>query len=549
MLKKLSEKIDTILLALSSDKMCLLLILTGIFIRTKHYLDACSLWLDESWVAIEIMAKSFSEVYFYKPFFEGFSRPPMLFSLLSKFVLTLLGNHELSLRFIPFIASIISLFLFLALLKKYLDKRMVFWGLLFFVFNDTAIRYAIEFKQYSTDLMVALIILYSADYLKRKDIKYLRVVAWGFMCAVLLFLSNSSVFISGAVFTVYFFAYFYKKDMKKIIWLLYAFIIFISFGYAVYLLALKGMVTNKKLTGMWATHFLPVGNYYEIFVWLKNEILQMFQNPLGLAYPLFGFILSILGSIRLFKKDKEIASIFILSIGLTLTAACLGKYPFTGRLIFFLVPGIIVLLFEGISFLTDILPRAKIIGLIIVLVILFHPVTTVLGQIKSDRCYEDNREVMQYFAENYSSRDYIFINDSATFTFNYYLDYFLVKDRMHLYDYPFANGEGGKVLKTGRFLDQVRNCGGTKCLAMDYQYDLYREDYGFVNILAPKPYKRYYSISTLPKEILTPGRIWIFFSHLPNDTKEEALKLFDQHGKQITAVEKRGASLFLYEMN
>ena len=135
------------------------LILLGLLLRLRQYLVMRSLWLDEAMLALNIIGRTYAGLLQPLAYSQG---GPVAFLLAEKLVITLLGNHELALRLIPFVAGCDSLVLFALLLRQVLGKTGTYTALALFAIGSPLIYYASEVKQYSSDVFIALLLLWLA---------------------------------------------------------------------------------------------------------------------------------------------------------------------------------------------------------------------------------------------------------------------------------------------------------------------------------------------------------------------------------------------------
>src|SRR6185503_8451750 len=132
------------------------LLLLGFALRLRQYLTSRSLWADEAMLALNIVNRSFGELFQPLDFNQG---APIGFLLVEKFFNAILGRHELVLRFFPFLAGLAALGLFYLLLKQTTHRTGLLVGLALFAVNPQLVYYTSESKQYIVDVMVLLAIL------------------------------------------------------------------------------------------------------------------------------------------------------------------------------------------------------------------------------------------------------------------------------------------------------------------------------------------------------------------------------------------------------
>ena len=131
---------------LASTPLHAALIGLGIVARVARYASDRSLWLDESYLALNLMNRSYSELLGTLDFGQG---GPAGFLLLEKLAVDALGDSERALRLLPFLAGVASLCLFYAIARRLLTPVAVPIALLPFAVGYPFLTYAGMVKQYA----------------------------------------------------------------------------------------------------------------------------------------------------------------------------------------------------------------------------------------------------------------------------------------------------------------------------------------------------------------------------------------------------------------
>jgi uncharacterized protein YqgC (DUF456 family) len=82
-------------------------------------------------------------------------------------------------------------------------------------------------------------------------------------------------------------------------------------------------------------------------------MLDALVNPTGLAHFVLAAVIISLGIVGLFWRNIPLLILLFLPWLLTICASALHKYPFTDRLLLFLVPTVVILLSYGINILSS----------------------------------------------------------------------------------------------------------------------------------------------------------------------------------------------------
>jgi uncharacterized membrane protein len=186
-----------------------LIVLTGIILRIIVFFQNRSLIIDEANLAMNIVEKKML-LFFHSLDYEQYCPP--IFLVLSKLSINLFGTNEFSLKIIPFLGGAFSLILLYFLGKHFVKEKAIQWYLLLlFSFSSVAIRYSTEVKQYSTDAVICLALVYLAILFKNKEWNLKNSLIWMFIGSISIWSSMSSIFILASVG----FAFLYQSFKNK----------------------------------------------------------------------------------------------------------------------------------------------------------------------------------------------------------------------------------------------------------------------------------------------------------------------------------------------
>ena len=123
----------------------------SLYLRLDAFLINNTFFTDEILLAVNVLNRNYSGLLFPLDYFQS---APFLFLVLSKFICSKIGYVEQCFRFIPFLSSVASLFLFYKLsciVYRNCYSRVL--ALLTFGINYQLLFYTQVFKQYSTDVL------------------------------------------------------------------------------------------------------------------------------------------------------------------------------------------------------------------------------------------------------------------------------------------------------------------------------------------------------------------------------------------------------------
>lgn len=386
-----------------------LIFLLAFVLRVKTYLLGRILWLDECALAQNILEKNFWD--FFQPMANS-QKAPFIFMKLSKLVTEIGGINELSLRFIPFICGVFSIFVFYLLSKDTLKTKFaIIMSNLLFAINYELIYYSQEFKQYSWDVLLFISYILILSKLDLNQISYKKCIMYSLFLPMTIFLSFPCVFVVGAYFIL---SLFNNQNKKKMATFFLPTII-VSFIY--YLCNLQSNDIPRYLK-YWNTGFLKFN---------INSIIMCFRENFNFFFApnkfiLLGLILFIIGTILMIKTKKRIVGIIFLSLFLVILASVLQIYPMWQRVALYLLPVIILIMAKPLDLIGK---QAKIASLMVLILFCtyfsgynFH----YLHNFFTPNIFLRNDALATFpkLVERYDDKDILIVNSSTKSDYIYY---------------------------------------------------------------------------------------------------------------------------------
>lgn len=325
----------------------LLIIIFGIFIRVAQYSSNRALWGDEASLALNIVNRSYLELL--QPLDRNQAAPPG-FLWIEKLFTQILGNNEYSLRLFPLISGIVSLLAFYKLGKWAGSAIALPIALILFACLRYTLYYATEVKQYSSDVMIALLLCLLLIPLREQMLNIRRILLIGILGAVAIWFSHPTIFVLAGIESANLILTSVQQRKAILINRLPAYLLWlISFG-SMYFLTIARVMQNNSLQNAWGDEY---PNTIFDLLWLLDSFGRFFYRPLGFSAIFDGIAILafVIGCVFFIKKNPSKFLIFMSPVFATLAATYLHKYPFRGRLILFLVPFFILVIAEGIAFL------------------------------------------------------------------------------------------------------------------------------------------------------------------------------------------------------
>lgn len=512
-----------------------ILISLGVILRIKRWLENRSLWIDEAYLGMHIMATSWKGILLNQRWAVDFPVPPMGFMLMEKINAAIFGNNEMALRLFPLCCGILAIVLFYVLTKKILTFRMMVFALALFVLNDYLIEYSSELKQYSTDMMVvltlSLLFLFKTDEhfaIARKD-------SLVFVLAGMVALTFSHV----AIFVLAAFGICQQAQLilsrrfsdamtgvKVGFWWILAF----SFWYSI---SLSQMSSEPELIAIVKNlrYMINVPLWsLDSLKWFGGKIVNIVTYAAGLKPFFLAALLCIAGTAVLARQNRKVFFILFFPLILAFCAAGAGRYLLGGRFSLFMVPAILIGSIKGVEVCFGRKDWRNFVVFGFCGIIFFSGLLPLTWQhFRQGQQKEEARELVRYFQKNYRKQDALLINEASAITFWYYLgqngvyqlpDYILMSDRIITdEDLPHV------------FLSHVK-----------ISYDAKGYYYGYPD---SRQVKKLFMNSSL--DLNHVKRLWIFGGHMKG-SQEFVREYFERKGlKPVVDKENPGAMLMMYE--
>jgi hypothetical protein len=330
-----------------------LLLLIGVAWRLLRYLLDFPLWLDEAFLALNLMdAHTFS----------GALRPlraqvaPVLFLWVEWAGMKLLGPYELVLRFLPFVAGILALLLFVRLARRTLEPLAAVLAVGILSVAYFPVRFSAEVKPYTLDLLFAIaFFILALEWLA--DTSRLRpIVGIVLLAPLAAALSYPSVFILATLGCVLFPEIHRHPDVKaRLLVLTGALLAGAVFAVSYLTVGVEQFEASRGFLRAYWEEAFPPAMPGPLLAWLVSAHTgNLFAYPLGdvAGAGAVTFVLCVIGAIALYRSGaRHTVVLLTLPFGWTLAAAALHLYPYGPhpRVAQHLAPSICLLAGNGLA--------------------------------------------------------------------------------------------------------------------------------------------------------------------------------------------------------
>lgn len=480
----------------------IIVVLVGAALRARLYLFNRSFWLDEAYLAVNLVDRNLLELAGPLAFNQV---APYGFLVSTKLLAALLGAGEWVLRLIPFISGVIALILVLRLVTRSLAFAGSISALLLVSLSPMAIQYAAEFKQYSSDLAVAALLLLLGFRLVSGRAEGPPFFVLALVGVLVVWISLPAVLLLAGIAAADLSLKTMDRDWEGVRGRAPAYLLWGgSFLLMLPLLqeAREGLA-QYALT-QWSDAYAPLPpESLGDLVWFLRRYRHLFDDVVGLASWSGAAVLGVLGTIKLLRDRRRQLVVIGGVLVMTVAASGLRMYPVESRAALFLLPVAALLFGAGVQQSVSALGGYKWLATAaLILFVLARPLGVGLG-IATDPDPREMRQVYGRFLKDVRPSDEIYVYYGAEPMVRYYA---------HLLggeDLPFHFGQRARETPEVYFGELEEHLGAE--------------------------------------------RVWMLFSHdttgpfgLERDLILSAARCY---GEELLQFEKAGAYLYLYDLS
>jgi hypothetical protein len=480
-------------------------VLVGILLRLLRYLRNDSLWADEAALALNIVGRSFDGLFRPLDYKQG---APVLFLVIEKLVTIVSGNTEYALRLFPLMAGIATIGLVYLVGRRCLGSVGLVAALALTALSMSLLGYSSEVKPYSSDAMASVAVVL-VTLMAIEDQTPRSLVRAGAVGSIALLLSFPAILVLAAcgLVTLVTCTRSNPRFARQFIGVVAVWLVVVSFDYWFFL---RPLTINVALLDYWGQRGFWPASTWEDLSWFVVAPLRLFLPPtLGLGPWWLSAAAFGLGVVFLIRRNAVILGMVLLSAAGALCAAALHTYPFSGRLLLFLVPGCLIVIAAGFDLVVEMpwrLSTAALVGMACLL--LFRPVADAATSLARHEGRENLKPLLDAAVSQSRPGDLLYVYTGAANAFEYYTRY-------------RARYQGLNRLEVIRGIRRPRD-------ASDYEIDL--------------------------QQLSGHRRVWVLLSHAWNEASkrdEEALlnAYLAQMGTRLMEIRESKASLYLYDLS
>jgi hypothetical protein len=411
----------------------------GAACRLAQYAANRSLWLDESFLALNVLQRDYSRLLQPLDYNQG---APVGFLWLTRALVGLLGSSEPVLRLAPLLAGLAALPLFALLLRRVTGGRPALVGFALFALAEPLIYYSAEFKQYSLDALATVLGLWLGARLLDARLPPGRWLLLGLGGAMLAWLSHPAAFTLFAVWSILLLRRLTRREHAAAIAVAAGGLLSAAGLLTLYLLNLRGLQANTVLQQTWRNAFFPLPpRSLPELLWLPRTLLWSFAylsgrpltTPAGAVPAAIAAALALWGLGRSLHRNPWQGALLHLPLAAAIAASALHAYPLSGRFLLFALPILLADCSEGLAGLQLLKrPHGRILSALCALALLAPPASLAARHLVQPRLREEIRPLLEYLQDARKPGDALYVYYGATPAFLYYADRYQLPENLLL---------------------------------------------------------------------------------------------------------------------
>ena len=399
----------------------------GVGLRVWQYAAGTSLWLDELAVAQNVVSRPVGKLLSSPLAWDQVA--PKGFLLAEKLAVALGGANEYGLRFFPLICSIAALLLFVRVAERVLGQAAPI-AVALFATAGPLIDYAARVKQYSTDVAAAVLLLWVVLELQRGERPVRKLHGAGIIGAIAVWFSQPAVLVLAGLGAALLVIAWSNRDgrSRSGLWPL---LLWWGSSAAAATAASFASVTAETRHSMMTTYDLwrlgvPPDSLPQAIqsLWPLSRLTALVARggEASLAYPFahLYLLLTLFGACILFRRSWPTALLIFGPFLAALGVAVARLYPFSDRLILFLLPGFFLATTAAIDGIRmQICRLSSYAGFAVVLLLIGPAVIPIIKQPPPYRI-ADVKPVLSYLQQRRLSGDSIYVYYNAVPAMSFY---------------------------------------------------------------------------------------------------------------------------------
>jgi hypothetical protein len=402
-------------------------VIVGAALRLWQYAADTSQWTDELALTKGILTLDLQHLLTAPLLFQQVA--PKGFLLVQKLLVMALGPSDYALRLFPLACSLAALLVFTRLAARMLEGAGPLAASVLFATAAPFIVSGALVKQFAADVCVAVLLWWLAHELTSRPLTRRRAVWAALLGSLLVWFSQPGVLMVaalGATLVAWPPETHEGTRARRLLFPMLACWAASSLAATLVAFATLAPGTGEYVRRFWAIGYAP-RSAARLFgtLWPLDQLRLLYGPGLahgGLAYrlPTMYVALTAVGFVVLWRRDRRTAALLLAPPVLTLGAAVVGQYPFSERLILFLVPSFMLAIAAAVEAVRRLLrPYSRVLALSAAVALLL-PALYPLAATPPVYYSEHMKPVLSYVRERRQPGDGIYVYYGAAHAVTFY---------------------------------------------------------------------------------------------------------------------------------
>jgi len=276
------------------------------------------------------------------------------------------------------------------------------------------IRYGAEVKQYGADMAAATLLLLLALELRSTEIPRQRQLLFGAAGFVVIWFSQASVIVMGGIGLAFAIEWLVTRDRRLWSALTITIPLWAAASGLAVVLGIRSMTPATKafMDDFWSGGFVPLPfALAPAAKWYWNQTLSFFTDPtlMRVRWPVLCLLLVPLGIAAMWRRNRGIALLLIGPLLMALIAALAQQFPYRGRQMLYLLPGVLLAFAAGAEFVRQTTARLHpSLGAAFMLVLAW-PVAAAIVEMPPPYDLEHHREILSHLQQHRRPGDVVYV--------------------------------------------------------------------------------------------------------------------------------------------
>ncbi len=392
----------------------------GLAARLAQYAACRSIWLDEAYLALNILRRDF--VGLLAPLDNNQIAPP-LFLWAVKAATLLLGTDELALRVVPLMGGLLAVPLIYRLARQVTGTAGAVLATALFGWAQPLFYYSSELKPYATDALASILILLAGLPLLEETPPPRRTALAAGLGVVLPWFSYPAAFVLGGLGAALLADALLRRDGHRARRAAALLALWGAIGLLLYTTVLRSGLANPFLKEFWREFFAPFPpRSLSDLYWFAQMWFDFLVFSAGLPFYGLTTFAWLTGAVVLWGEGRRP---LLLALALPLLGAAVASglklYPLYIRVLLFAVPPTALLIAAGAEALYRLLAtRWRVVAAIWIALLALHPFYRALSALRTPLTNEEMRPVLEGVRASWQPGDSIYVYHAVAPVFAYY---------------------------------------------------------------------------------------------------------------------------------